>query len=110
MFYVLHIQYQYKNGDLSSLVAEDKDDYAGIIYQKTLVSDTATERVYKTKLDGYLENWSDATETFDKRTQVRTKVSETMNNHIWSEKLVQFPPETRYLTNDEVQRLLDGKK
>ena len=110
MFYVLHIQYQYKNGVLSSLVAEDKDDYAGIIYQKTLVSDTATERVYKTKLDGYLENWSDATETFDKRTQVRTKVSETMNNHIWSEKLVQFPPKTRYLTNDEVQRLLDGKK
>lgn len=110
MFYVLHIQYQYKNGVLSSLVAEDKDDYAGIIYQKTLVSDTATERVYKTKLDGYLENWSDATETFDKRTQVRTKVSETMNNHIWSEKLVQFPPETRYLTNDEVQHLLDGKE
>lgn len=108
-FYELHIQYRYKNGVLSSLVAEDKGDYGGG-YKKTLVSDTATERVYSVKINEFHEVDSNSTETLDKKTQVFHSEGEWFANRVWKFSETRFPLETRYLTNDEVQHLLDGKK
>lgn len=90
-------------------MAEDKGDYGGG-YKKTLVSDTATERVYSVKINEFHEVDSNSTETLDKKTQVFHSEGEWFANRVWKFSETRFPPKTRYLTNDEVQHLLDGKK
>ena len=108
-FYELHIQYQYENGVLSSMIAEDKGDYGGTIYKKTLVSDNQAERVYSAEINDFYEVSSLATETFDKQKQIWHCEGEWFANRVSKNTETRFPPKIVYLSESKIKDFLSGK-
>lgn len=107
--YELYLAYAYKNGILDSFTAEDKGDYGGIVFKKTLISDTEDERKYSEDINEFFEYDSHSVKTFDKKSRIWTYKGEAMGNRIWDFSGCQFPPDIVYMNSDELSAFLNGK-
>ena len=105
----LHLSYTYKNGMLASFQAEDKGDYSGVVFKKTLVSDTEKERKYREDINDFFEHDSHSVQTLDKQSNVWRSEGEAMGNRIWDFRHCHFPPKIVYMDSDELSAFLEGK-
>ena len=85
------------------MIAEDKGDYGGTIYKKTLVSDNQAERVYSAEINDFYEVSSLATETFDKQKQIWHCEGEWFANRVSKNTETRFPPKSVYLSESKMK-------